>query len=64
MVMGRFTCTVGRLVAREFRRGVRDYGLAYDEDKGWLDSHFVVTGPADKVARFRRAAMAWAETLA
>lgn len=50
----------GALVRRQIIRRIRDLAfrhditLAVDEDKGWLDSHFVVKfeGEADSVRRF------------
>jgi len=52
-VNARITLTAGVVVRRPIRRIIREYGLAYDEDKGWLDSHFVISGPAEKIIALR-----------
>jgi hypothetical protein len=50
---------LGALVRREFRRGLQLYGLDYSEDKGLIDSQFVVTGEEDRLARFKAAFNDW-----
>ena len=43
--------TSGALVRGSIRRACMLLDLDYREDKGWLDSYFMVSGPADKVQR-------------
>jgi hypothetical protein len=55
----RATYTIGRLYARSFRRSLRDWGLEFSEDRGWLDSHFVVIGNRETLAVFHDAFKEW-----
>ena len=55
----RTTFIIGRLYARDVRRALREYGLEFTEERGWLDSQFVVTGPRSKIVSFVRALRAW-----
>ena len=48
----RTSFTVGAMFRREVRRLLRSMDIAYSEDKGWLDSHFVVSGDDATVRRF------------
>lgn len=45
----RITATMGALIRGPFRRAIMDLDLDYQEDKGWLDSHFVIRGPTSKI---------------
>ena len=47
----RLVLTVGALIRRPVRRAIHELGLNYAEDRGLLDSQFVVTGPRPAVAR-------------
>lgn len=58
--------TVGLLLRREFRRYleyVRFSGahIEWIEQKGWLDSEFLVRGPVEQVLKIQTEAMQWAE---
>jgi hypothetical protein len=43
--------TVGLVLRRGFRRLLRSRGLQFTEDKGWLDSQFIVSGPGNEIGR-------------
>jgi hypothetical protein len=55
-----FSFTSGALIRGQMRRAMMSLGLDYKEEKGWLDSYFVVSGPQSKVGRF----YAWAKSVA
>lgn len=57
--MARATYTVGRLLAGQLRRALMNTDLTYTEDKGVLDSFFVVRGPAPQVKSFHEAVKRW-----
>lgn len=44
--MSRATFTVGALPRRQFRRLLQRLGADYTEDKGWLDSQFILRDPS------------------
>ncbi len=46
--------TVGAMLRRPFRRLIMYHGLEYIEDKGWLDSLFVIRGDAASLLRFQK----------
>ena len=52
---GRFTITAGMAIRGSIRRGALSYGVDYYEEKGWLDSVFIVRGCADRVVAFKDA---------
>ncbi len=43
----RFPITVGLLLRGEFRRALQRAGIRFVEDKGFLDSQFVIIEPTD-----------------
>ncbi len=43
--------TMGMLMRRPFRRACMALGLTYDEDKGFLDSYYVVHGEESNINR-------------
>ena len=49
------TGTIGRLYAREFRRALCARGLSFTEDKGWLDSQFIITAELSEISDFNAA---------
>jgi len=51
--MGKVTLTAGALLRREIRRALDKNGIAYIEDKGWLDSQFVITADNATIRRIR-----------
>lgn len=52
---GRFTVTAGIAIRGSIRRGALSYGLDYYEEKGWLDSVFIIRGSANRVVAFKDA---------
>jgi hypothetical protein len=63
-MMARASYTIGRMWARPFRRSLMEWGFDYTEDKGWLDSQFIVTGDHAKLALFGREFRKWVERTA
>lgn len=61
MAKMRLTFSVARLFSGFFRRALRDRGLDYDEDKGFLTSHFVVVGDQGAVASFAATLAEWSQ---
>lgn len=53
--LGSVPCVVGILYRKEFRRLLERYDAKFSEDKGWLDSQFVVHWPNEilRAAIFR-----------
>ena len=41
--------TVGLALRRQFRRILRSRGLDFTEEKGWLDSQFIIRGNGDQL---------------
>lgn len=41
--------TMGLLVRRDFRRFLNTFDVSYSEDKGFLDSQFIVTGSENDI---------------
>ena len=53
--LARVTYTIGALVRRDFRRFLDRHGIIYSEDKGCLDSQFIVPNmPEDIAAHIRK----------
>jgi hypothetical protein len=42
----------GAIVRGQMRRAMMSLGLDFKEEKGWLDSYFLVSGPPDKLRQF------------
>lgn len=59
--MATFTFTVGRLWTRPVRRTLQEHGYTFTEDKGFLNSQFVVTGPVESLALLRQALDRWSK---
>lgn len=51
--------TLGFLLRGKFRRFLMKSGLIYKEDKGLLNSLFVVSGSEPEMDRFHRAIVQW-----
>ncbi len=47
----RQTFEIGALLRRSFRRTCLELGVDYTEEKGWLDSFFVVEGTREQIVR-------------
>jgi hypothetical protein len=47
-----FGFTSGAIMRGAMRRAMMSLGLDYKEEKGWLDSYFIVSGPRSKVQLF------------
>jgi hypothetical protein len=45
---------VGLSLRRAFRRRLRSDGLEFTEDRGWLDSQFIVHGTHEQLTRLLR----------
>ncbi len=52
---GRFNLTAGMAVRGQIRRAALMYGVDFYEEKGWLESVFVLRGPAKKVISLKNA---------
>jgi hypothetical protein len=52
---GRVNLTAGLAIRGAIRRGAISYGVNYYEEKGWLDSVFVLRGPAERVIQLKKA---------
>ena len=52
---GRMNLTVGLIIRGAVRRGAISYGIDYYEEKGWLDSVFILRGPAERMLQFKTA---------
>lgn len=52
---GRFNMTAGLAVRGQVRRAALMYGVDYYEEKGWIDSVFIVRGPAQNVINLKNA---------
>ncbi len=59
----RETFTVGLLLRRQFRRLLIEEGLAFQEDRGWINSLFAVTGPSRHISFLRQLARDWQEKI-
>jgi len=62
--MASLAFTIGRLYVRSVRRALRAEGMSFTEDKGWLDSQFVVTGTNAEILRLQSALRRWAKEVA
>jgi hypothetical protein len=56
MIVVRAVFDVGVLLRRDFRRKLMAAGLRFTEDKGWIDSRFVVTATKAELNPFYRLA--------
>lgn len=45
---------IGLLIRGKFRRWCMQLSLTYKEDKGWLDSGFLVEGDENKIAQLNQ----------
>lgn len=45
-------CTMGILWRENFRRGLMKYNISYKEEKGWLDSLFIMEDEESKIMAF------------
>lgn len=52
---GRFNLTAGMAIRGAVRRGALRYGVDYYEEKGWLDSVFIIRGDAGRIIKFKAA---------
>lgn len=53
--------TIGALMRQPFRRLLdRFVGVSYQEDKGFLDSQFVVTGDVSDLLKIKSVVRVWA----
>jgi hypothetical protein len=52
--MRREVVTVGALLRRGFRRMLDQEGVSYSEDRGFLDSQFIVKGEPEAMARVEK----------
>jgi len=46
---GKCDYVIGALLRRSFRRACMKLDIEYKEDKGWMDSYFIVKGEVNKV---------------
>ncbi|MBD80461.1 MAG: hypothetical protein CL840_16210 [Crocinitomicaceae bacterium] len=60
MIEARLTFTAGVLFRRQVRRELIRVGLDFGEDKGWLDSQFVVRGDYAQVKAVQAVLQKWA----
>lgn len=52
---GRVNLTAGIAIRGAIRRGAINYGVDYYEEKGWLESVFILRGRAERVMQFKNA---------
>jgi hypothetical protein len=52
---GRFNLTAGLAIRGAVRRGAINCGVDFYEEKGWLESVFVLRGEAKRVIQFKKA---------
>lgn len=50
---GRILCTAGVIIRGQIRQAAIRCGVDYYEEKGWLESTFILRGPADRVIRLK-----------
>lgn len=51
----RVNLTAGLAIRGAIRRGAINYGVNYYEEKGWLESVFVLRGEANRVIQLKKA---------
>lgn len=49
----RLPCTVGAILRSQVRQAAVRFGVDYYEEKGWLESTFILRGPAERVIILR-----------
>lgn len=50
----RLPCTAGIAIRGQIRKAALRMGVDYYEEKGWLESTFILRGPADRVIKLKR----------
>jgi len=52
---GRMPVNAGLAVRGQIRRAAVQFGVDFYEEKGWLESTFILRGPADRVIQLKNA---------
>lgn len=50
----RMPCTAGLAIRGQIRQAAVRMGVDFYEEKGWLESTFILRGPADRVIKLKR----------